>query len=210
MSYLSWLNKTNHMPGQSESHHEALQTDVMRFMAILAFCLVAVFLAIAQIPVTQPQVKQNSAAVQASALETLATDGAVTASDETVPDTRPILRFASEEALLELLNSGNASLFIKTTGTWKRWVPGPLFGFQASAPPQGALYRLSQDQVPVAFQQAASQPANSVIHHAQSEWLMQLPESTHRTIQTLLGDQPHGALAIDAQGTVTRGSSSTP
>ena len=49
-----WQNE-NLFPGQyQDSDSESLQTDILRFMAIIGFCLMAVFALIQAIPVTNP------------------------------------------------------------------------------------------------------------------------------------------------------------
>lgn len=58
MNRLHWLSGTQ----ASEGGFEDLQTDVMRFMAILAFCLMAVFALVQSMPLTAQQASATTSA----------------------------------------------------------------------------------------------------------------------------------------------------
>ena len=50
MSKLPWTSYPARSAGNDEGGMEHLETDVMRFMAILAFCLVAIFALVQSMP----------------------------------------------------------------------------------------------------------------------------------------------------------------
>ena len=120
---------------------EDLQTDVMRFMAILAFCLVAVFALVQSIPVGPEQ----SALAQETQARSLAPTPSVKPLErplsvpaQTLPAQRPApriaaptvarpaftLRFASDAALHRLVQSGQVQLYALAKGSVWRLSPG--------------------------------------------------------------------------------------
>ena len=60
MSVLAWNRANPRTRKESRSTVEALQTDVMRFMAILGFCLLAIFALVQRIPLTSAPVEATA------------------------------------------------------------------------------------------------------------------------------------------------------
>lgn len=62
MAHLPWTRHAGHARGYDEGGVEHLETDVMRFMAILAFCLVAIFALVQSMPMQAPPAPEPVAA----------------------------------------------------------------------------------------------------------------------------------------------------
>ncbi len=197
---------------------EDLQTDVMRFMAILAFCLVAVFALVQSIPMrpVQPEPSEDvrpQSLTPASSSEPAETPAAqppaparrvapppTTAAPEPAARTFT-LRFASDAALNRLVTTQQVALYALDDHKVWRLSPktgGPTFE-PATAPAR--MHVMQPSTVPPHLVLALNRltPAGE-----QVTWGVTLPDATTDAITRHLRSPAGGALVIQADGDVRR------
>ena len=211
---------------REEAELEALQTDVMRFIAILGLCLAAIFSLVhsaalehAATPSPPIQAKAPPAPDLPSRTEeppvpTIALKKpAPVAEAEPMPDPEPIpeppprtqavgftLEFASSAALQTLLQTQQVQLYARRGQQF--WLADSRGDFkQAEAPP--SYYRMHAETVPPRLQE--SLPAGDTAGPV--TWGVTLPAATVRQIHQLTGSRKGGNLLIGREGGVTLESS---
>jgi len=200
---------------------DGLQSDVMRFMAIIAFCLVAILALVREAEpevVTAAAMDTNATPTAAEAVTAASPDPlAVTRREpEPLPDlersirsegsgetdaveTRDdgmVLRFASDSDFLRLVTSGRLEVFaFSDDGAW-RLDPG--LTLQAASA-RGALHELLPSTLPAAMLEALTGEHGKVVHY---RWGMRMPARVEAQIQNHLRSARSGALIIDRNGDV--------
>lgn len=193
---------------------EALQTDVMRFVAILGLCLAAIF-SLVNGARHEPREPQPAPEPRAAALTEPVPTAAAASAPETpaplqketpLPQTpqappQPMqqpsgftLEFESGGALDSLLAAGRIQLFVRADGHFYRYRRGGDYQ-QADAP--GSYYRMDPATVPTALRLRAEGLLSSPI-----EWGVTLPAATAGEIQRLMSAEQGGNLLIDANAGV--------
>lgn len=199
---------------------EDLQTDVMRFMAILAFCLMAVFALVQSLPTqSEPPTPSRDARRQnlpppppATPTQLSAPEAQRSPKPRAAPaqaaDPAPrsaaqgfALRFASDAALQRLVRSGGVKLYaLAQKDTW-RLSPGPGGPAFARAAAPERMHVMNADTVPARLVRALlqrAQPGGDVT------WGVTLPDSTAEAISRLLRSAAGGTLVIQGSGDVHR------
>ena len=189
-----------------------LQTDVMRFMAILALCLVAIFALVQSIPLApsivepepipapapepkpQPVEQPQAAQVKPQPVET---------ETETEMETAPVvegftLRFEDELALTRLVARDEVGLYaIQPDRSFRMSINrGEISFWPASTPNQ--FHEMDATTVPPAVLEAFARRDSSTAQTLQ--WGVTIPAATSRQLQQHLREADGGALIIDARG----------
>ncbi len=206
---------------------DGLQADVMRFMAIIAFCLIAILALVKQLepeadlqPVKQKETLLELETVPASvtkppmarvpvATKVLPSDGKVTnlqarieQRDESGMDassTRSALalRFVSDAAFMALIAGGTIRVYASTPSGYVAL--GPDFEVHLETP-RGSVYELLPESVP-------GKVRSVLAKGSAAQFLVSLSERARRFIEKKLADpsvvRSGGALIIDARGGVT-------
>lgn len=199
-----------------------LQTDIMRFMAILALCLVAIFALVQSIPLVPEAPSQSPAAAapppMAEAVEPLpkippqvqapvpAPAPAQAAPEKPVPLTRPpktpqiegfTLRFESDLALTRLVAAGKVGLYAITDGRARRMTVSDsrISFWDASAP--NSYHEMETGTVPRPVIDAL---ARSGVNAAQVGWGVTLPGKLREQLDSLVRGKSGGALVIGGDG----------
>jgi hypothetical protein len=198
---------------REEAELEALQTDVMRFMAILGLCLAAIFSLVqgaAQEQAIAEQVAVEPAAVELTSLDQTAVEPPLKPSPEPVPEpasparkaalpSAPVvgftLEFASVEALEKLLRAGQVQLYARLRDQfWSVDIYGEAVPAEAPASynqmDTETVPRRLRDSIPVAA------PGKSIT------WGITLPARIIGQIQQLTSGGKGGNLLIGDDGTV--------
>ncbi len=202
-----------------------LQTDIMRFMAILALCLVAVFALLQSIPLLPTTSERGAAAapepkpIEAPLAPPLKTGQrqaagsppkpqAVPEAAETQPDEAsaepPVeagftLRFESDGALTRLVARGAVGLYaISPQRSLRMSVNRGTYAFwPASAPNQ--YHEMDPGTVPDAVVTALRR-SGSVDANADVQWGVTLPATMRRQLDGYLADHSSGSLVIEPDG----------
>lgn len=219
-----------------------LETDVMRFMAILGFCLMIIFALVQAIPMVpqatdagvdttpEPAKKVKKAGkvtesfsmpvtmtlaptpadteVETSATTSVQTE-ILTAEQDQAPD--PVqpnprqestpsetphwsLRFASDDAMLQLLRQDLIGVFVRTDGELRQLnaagVATPVAG-------QFKLYPMQPDTVPVFFRTLMSNQYNDEL-----AWSVSLSSKLQQQLRQSMQQDSPGTLLIQANGVV--------
>lgn len=185
---------------------EALQTDVMRFIAILGLCLVAIFslvngvqqeqVIVQQQPTPAPEVKLESVpAVSLPAAPEPPAAQPPVESPRPEPDRSGFtLEFESGDALRSLLAGGHVQLLAVVDGDFNRYHADGVFR-QAEAP--ASYYQMDAATVPRRLRlQAASLDSGSV------SWGVVLPATAVSDIQRLVSSGAGGQLLIGSDAGV--------
>lgn len=204
---------------------EALQTDVMRFIAILGLCLAAIFSLVngaereertapppASEPLTRepaleapdPALSRTVSAAVAEPLQEVREQPQSTLKPQPAdPETTSIgftLEFESEDVMHALQAAGRIQLLATGGGRCWQYLPGGGFK-QIKAPP--SYYRMHPETVPGQLRRlAAGLDAGETI-----EWGVTLPEATSLSIRRLMAGRQGGSLVIgpDAEVGLERG-----
>jgi hypothetical protein len=173
---------------REEAELEALQTDVMRFTAILGLCLAAIFslvhsAALEQAAPVPPPVQAQRPVTPAPSAET---------GD---PEPGFTLEFASVGALESLLRSKAVQLYAHREG--KFWVVNSQGGVVPANAPQ-AYYVMHADTVPPALREAVTTGAAV----GAVTWGVTLPAATVSQITRLTSSRKSGNLVIMPDGSV--------
>ena len=202
---------------------EALQTDVMRFIAILGLCLVAIFSLVngaqqervteelpphqdqvaEEQPPQAPEVKTESSppvsrpiAPELSASQAQVTEAEVT-RDSHSPDADEqgfALEFESGDALRSSLAAGHIRLFAVVNGDFKRYHPDGVFR-QDKAP--ASYYQMDATTVPPRLRLQAES-----LYSEPDSWGVILPATAVADIQRLMSAESGGTLLIGADAGV--------
>lgn len=213
-----------HAPAEHAGPPDAeLQTDVMRFFALLAICLVALMSLAREpgpgqqtpaptepvsparpAPVTPrpaPTPPQESAPTQSRASPTPPADP-VEASQPTVPgpasppEPGPLeLRFASPFALARLETAGEIRVFAVAGGSGLRW-SGSTGRFEPGRLPD-ALWLMEPSTVPATLRAAL---ATAGENPESATWGVTLSPAIQARLQRRMNENPGGLLLIDAAG----------
>lgn len=189
---------------------DGLQADVMRFMAIIAFCLIAILALVDDLPAAdpepvmadvpastdmmqqQPAVEQSTPQAAAQPVPERRRETAVTASEPV--QSPPVLQFASDESFLKAIAGRQVALFVhqdrsirKLTDDF-RLVP---------ASPQQAVYRIQPDTVPLRIRQLTGD--------SDAGFVLALPAQALQRISALTRTHQHsgGAIVINEQLEIT-------
>jgi hypothetical protein len=204
-------------PGsQGSGDLEALQTDVMRFVAILGLCLAAIFSLVNGARFAQPKVP-GPAAGESEDVATGSADAGIPAGISQVPaeqtdrefprtDHRPAgstpeaasgftLEFESAEAMNRLVAARRIRVFAIVKGHFWGYNEGGVFR-QVDAPP--SFYRMDPGTVPRKMRVLASGLGGS----DPPEWGVTLPGSTSTGIRQLIAQKSGGSLVIGPDGGV--------
>jgi len=186
-----------------DSGMEELQSDVMRFMAILAFCLVAVFALVQGVPMSaRPEPRVESAP---PADPTPEPPAPVTEEAATSPAVSPrpgySLRFASNAALLDLAAADTVGLYaLVDARAWRLRVGGKGLGFYPTLRP-AQLHLMAAETVPVEISRALRQTATISVARPPT-WGVTLPETTRTAVSLLMRSRPGGVLLIRSDASV--------
>lgn len=197
--------------GQASAELEALQTDVMRFLAILGLCLAAIFslLRSAEQERAPPETVAESEAVAVRAPAFRPILEPITAEKPPLEVTRPVpvepagpardegftLEFESSEAMSRLLGSGLVSVYMIHDGQFYSYSQAGVFA-PIDAP--DSYYAMQAETVPPQLR-ALTLGLNT---GDKASWGVNLPSTTASQLQDLLTANRGGALIIDAQGAV--------
>ena len=205
--------------GTDSADLEALQSDVMRFVAILGLCLAAIFSLVhtarvereapaamgneadvpplhAPAPTSEPHPDSRAPQSIASAKLPKSKQDTPRALDVQVQeDPQPgfILEFASIGAMQALLRSGRVKLFARIDHQF--WVRDTAGTFAETDPP-GEYYPMAAETVPAGLRQALPVPGPPT-------WGVTLPVETIEKVRALMAVNPAGRLLIHAGGEVT-------
>lgn len=183
---------------------EELQSDVMRFMAILAFCLVAVFALVQGVPLgprPEPRAVSRLPARPAPESPDRVAEKAATPSPPASPRLGYSLRFASNAALLDLAAAGTVGLYaVADADAWRLRVGGGGLGFYPALRP-AQLHLMATETVPAEVSRALRRTA-VVAMAGPLTWGVTLPESTRAAISSLMRSRPSGVLVIRGDGSV--------
>ena len=209
-----------HSQLHANTDNESLQTDVMRFMAIIAFCLIAILTLVKNVdapppviepvakvpepPVAEPEriVEPNPAVFAPSPPVPVKP---VAADEPTVGPSSPAarqkdeglsLRFASEGDFLRLISRGDVTVFAYRDDTV--WALSRDYVFRNSRAPK-QIYELESNTIPrlvsEAFLRNHASPSNFT-------WGVSLPRRIESQIQSYIQRVGNGVLLIDRFGEV--------
>ena len=182
-----------------------LQTDVMRFMAILALCLVAIFAIVQSLPLlptpeaeiieVKPPVITRPAPPEPTRLQP--------AKPEPVPPPAPqgfTLRFETDLALTRLVARNEVGLYAITAEKSLRMnVNRGEFGFWAASVPN-QFHEMDETTVPddvlSALRRAGSVKSSDV------KWGVTLPTKMRQQLNSFLSEYEGGSLVIGADGSL--------
>lgn len=201
---------------------EGLQADVMRFMAIIAFCLIAILALVQKLdaPAPEPAIDEPPAAkvvrkpkviieppvvtpaprpplVEEVIVTSAEVDVKTVEQDVKEPEASPlILRFVSDQAFLHLIAGGVIELYIGYRTDFFKLTPA--FDL-IEASPTGQLYELLQNSIPRKVIKAVNREREA------TSYLVALPKQTRGIIDSLSGQYAGsgGAIVIGADGGVS-------
>ena len=205
--------------GRGHDDMEALQTDVMRFMAILGLCLAAIFSLVrspdfnppAELTVAKPDVSvpTPSAVIPVREIEEPA-EAPVNESESSAPlaqsedADRPvvpeeegfILEFESAKSLGSLVTSGTVTLVVADRNTYWSWSNEK--GLDEVSDLSG-FYVMEERTVPGEYRMAAE----ARLGHGDRTWGVVLPAAIITQIDSLVERHSGGALVISSTGGVS-------
>jgi len=184
---------------------DSLQADVMRFMAIIAFCLIAMLALVKDLAPADP--KPTAESVPASApmrpapVETVTTTRieAPTPSEPAVPEERDTLtlRFASDRAFLHLIAGSEITLIIRAGSEFHAMANDFTLAPQR---PSGELYEVMARSVPDKITTIAE------ARYESPQYLVELPDDTRGQLTAILSrvdpETAGGSLIIDRNGNI--------
>lgn len=201
-------------PNQLASDSDSLQADVMRFMAIIAFCLMAIMALVRNVaPIVPPPIpaKTPAASEAVAAKAATATAPPAASKPEVAPESAHnrlpaappaaadkglSLRFASDQDFLRLVTKGDIEVFAFRTGDVLSL--NQSFRFQPSAAP-GQIYELMPETIPKLIGTALSQERTDTTAFL---WGIRIPRRLEQQIQQFLNSGAVGELVINRYGEV--------
>lgn len=205
---------------REDAELEALQTDVMRFVAILGLCLAAIF-SLVHSAAQEQQAGNRQATVEPAPTRVkkvkAADAGPQAEADAGLPPATPAtpakvppaseqgfsLEFASADALISLVAQNRVALYLRQEDTF--WRLGTDGTFQPSPAPE-RIYRMAAGTVPAAYRNAVpGRPARQT-----AIWGVTLPASITAQLDRHTGAAEGGNLVIQADGTVRLDGSAQP
>ena len=193
---------------REEAELEALQTDVMRFTAILGLCLAAIFSLVHSasleqaVPVPPPVQAQPAVADERAAREAVFAIAKIPPPVTPAPFTEAggqeqgfTLEFASVDALDSLLRSKAVQLYAHRDG--KFWAVNSQGSVVPADAPQ-AYYHMHADTVPRALRKTVA--TGSAVGAV--TWGVTLPAATVSQITRLTSSRESGNLVIMPDGSV--------
>lgn len=237
MGRLPWGREMQPFRHRESGGMEELQTDVMRFMAILAFCLVAIFALVQSIPLLPPAPPRSPLDTRARPPEPVkktpeervpqAPEPAASPRPKPIPTPRPAppvpkpdapaqdqgpgfsLRFDSDAALIRLVAGGRVELYaFSDDQTWRMSIGGDGLHFTTAQRP-AKLNLMRAETVPGAMVEALRHAAPPDVLGSMS-WGVTLPAATNEAIARLVSAFRSGTLVIHANGSVHREAPDTP
>ena len=198
--------------GQESAELEALQTDVMRFIAILGLCLAAIFSLVHSAArerqpiekvINEPQlverVPEPAAASPPVVVESqIARPTGSAPARPALPDPEQeqgfTLEFASGEVLQSLLVAGQVRLYARVgAGFWGADKRGHFVPVQ----PPGEYYQMTVATVPPRLRRSLA-----LVTEEGATWGVALPPGMVRQIEELVGSREGGSLLISGKGQV--------
>lgn len=198
--------------GQESAELEALQTDVMRFIAILGLCLAAIFSLVhsaarerqpiekvinePQVVEREPEPAATSPPVVAESQITRPTGSLPASPDPPEPeqDQGFSLEFASGEVLQSLLMTGQVRLYARVGAEF--WGADKRGRFVPVQPP-GEYYQMTVATVPLRLRRSLA-----LVTEEGATWGVALPPGMVRQIEELVGSREGGSLLISGKGRV--------
>ncbi len=205
------LNRSADMEGGGAAD---LQTDIMRFMAILSLCLVAIFALVQSVPLTpvvQPVVEpvRNLVAepIGDPVVEPIGKPVAEPVGDPIVVhaevplenNTGISLRFESDAALMRLVATGQIGLYaIAAKRAQRMTVRNSRISFWDASTPK-AFHEMEATTVPGVVVDALTRTA---IDFEAVSWGVTLPGKLKTQLDALMQQHDNGSLVIDANGEI--------
>ena len=188
---------------EGDSELEALQTDVMRFVAILGLCLAALFSLVRQADLEAPHTVVGGSSGQPAAVIEEAALAQLDSKPAPVPVPAPehkaapghTLEFASEQDLLSLLDSGSVRLFARVEDD--HWLYRKQGYFQVAEAPT-RFHEMAANTVPAALV-ARLRVATS---HPVEAWAVVLSPDQEQAISEAMQATEGGRLLLLADGSV--------
>lgn len=236
MSRHPWTSSRSPGAFSDEGGMERLETDVMRFMAILAFCLVAIFALVqsaprpaqtekvpkvakvvpeaavaepasvpqqvAKVPKVVPDAAPNPTPDAAQAVPAAPPAPDPRPRPETGPETEPdkgfSLRFASDAALVGLVERDEVALYaFARDRVWRFMIVDGRPTFRTADSP-GGVHEMMPGTVPVAV--LAGLRRSVVLPPGGLRWGVTLPPPTAAALHRVVAASDGGELVIDADG----------
>ncbi len=195
---------------------DGLQADVMRFMAISAFCLIAIMALVQKLEISDtPEIKKplppttitpvtppvtlpiTARATQAVSRPVVRLEPVLKSEPKEEQQVTPLLlRFVSDTAFLSLISSEEIQLYVGFNGDF--FTLTPAFAL-TEATPAGQLYELLASSVPARVHAALNRERQA------TTYLVSLPANTRGEIERL-SDQfatTGGAIVVGRKGGVT-------
>jgi hypothetical protein len=187
---------------QETAELEALQTDVMRFIAILGLCLAAIFSLVHSAAVEQ-KATQSSPVIEPNRrpktfIPVPREPPPVRPPVEVQSQHNPIgftLEFASVKALQFLLQGGQVQLYASVEGQF--WSTDPWGNFRQIEAP-ASYYHMQTDTVPRRLRDSLPQAAVA----GTTVWGVTLSAGTIKQIEQLTASREGGNLVIGRDGSV--------
>ena len=200
----------------ADAELEALQTDVMRFIAILGLCLAAIFSLVhtnsqnleAVLPVAAETVQELPSRPAHDSGSAPATPEIARRKPIAIPEPSAVvptpaaqkigfsLEFVSAAALLGLLESGQLRLYAKVDGQF--WVLDSDGGSFSGAATPDSYYRMLADTVPATLRQKLTRVAAA----GPGEWGVQLTPQMVEQLQRIMQQRSGGNLLIQSDGSI--------
>jgi type IV secretory pathway VirB10-like protein len=205
-----------------------LQTDVMRFMAILSLCLMVIFAVVQSVPVesiqapepattaqpmqteVQPrapveapppvETRQTVAEPQRPPAQAVAASPAPTPQEPQPATTQEgfTLRFETDQALTQLVARGEVGLYAITSGSAMRMTVNQDKAEFWSAPIPGQYHEMDTTTVPMSVIRALQQSTDG--DAASTRWGVTLPAVMSGKLRAYMQDYRGGSLVIGANG----------
>jgi hypothetical protein len=190
----------------SDAELEALQTDVMRFVAILGLCLAAIFSLVQRASLEQapPAIAlANTVAPSAATPAKPTPRHAKSTVAETVPQAESqigfSLEFASAADLMALLESGQIQFYAELDGQF--WTADRRGRF-AIAPAPASYYRMDSSTVPEALIGSLLRSTATATSKAIASWGVVLPPAIVEQMDKFTSTREGGRLLILSSGWV--------
>ncbi len=183
---------------RDEAELEALQTDVMRFLAILGLCLAAIFSLVqgaAQEQMVIKQVDLPTAMVEPAPVKKQ--QPATTPAPQKLPaESGFTLEFASVASLETLLRSGQITLYASQGDQF--WTVDPS-GRVIPVDAPGSYYQMQAETVPGHLRERVI----GIIPGGSTIWGVSLPPEAVSSIERLTSSREGGSLLIGSDAVVT-------